>query len=80
MEIVMLVLGFKAKIQADIKAQAVVECPNCSSWNVLTRMCRKKDRHLYIDGCTIEGTTNRESLDNQYGYLSVNNSFRKTHI
>jgi len=63
-----------------IKAQAAVKCPNCSPWNVLTRMHRKKDRRLYIDGCTVEGVTNRESLDNQYGYLSVNGSFRKTHI
>jgi len=39
-------------------------------------MHRKKDRRLYIDGCMAEGATNRESLDNQYGYLSVNSSFR----
>jgi len=46
-----------------------VECPNLNPWNALTRMHRKKDRHLNIDECTVEGAINRESLDNQYGYL-----------
>jgi len=67
-------------MQAEIKAQAAVECHNYSPWNILMRVHRKKDTCLYIDGCTVEDATNRESPDNQYGYLSMNSSFRKTRI
>jgi len=35
---------------------------------------------MYIDDGTVEGAINMESLDNQYGYLKVNKSFRKTLI
>jgi len=74
----MIVSGFKLKykIQAEIKATAVMECSNWNPWNVLMRMHRRRIKagdyiytYWWIDGLMdgmVEGATN---MDMRYWYL-----------
>ena len=63
-------IGPQAKIQAEIKAKAAVECPLMKPQNALTRMQRKKDTFCISTVVMAKGATNNtKSLDMRYGYL-----------